>query len=127
MYYDKKVKLSELNGKTIKEINGLEKDSEEVKIVTECGQEYVFLHDQDCCENVYLNDYEGDLYENLEPQTVSGDLDEIALAIYDYIMCEDMTNQILKAKIVPCMKGHKSAGISYVKCELQNLLKSKSN
>ena len=58
---------------------------------------------------------------------VSCDLDEIALAIYDYIMCEGMTEQILKAKIVPCMKGHKSAGVSYVKCELQDLLKSKSN
>ena len=38
MYYDKKVNLNELNGKTIKEITGLEKDSEEVKIITECGK-----------------------------------------------------------------------------------------
>ena len=60
MYYDKEVKLSVLDGKVIKEIKGLEKDSDEVRIFTEDGGEYLFYHSQDCCESVDLNDFEGD-------------------------------------------------------------------
>lgn len=60
MRYDKEVELKELVGKVIKKITGLEKDSEEVRIFTECGQEYMFYHEQDCCETVDLNDYEGE-------------------------------------------------------------------
>lgn len=60
IYLDKKVALSELVGKTIKEITGLEKGSEEVRIFTECGQEYLFYHRQRCCEHVELNDFEGE-------------------------------------------------------------------
>jgi len=58
-YWDKKIKMEDLVGKTIKEIKGLEKGSEEVRIFTECGQEYLFFHPQDCCESVDLNDYDG--------------------------------------------------------------------
>ena len=60
MYYDKRAKLSVLDGKVIKEIKGLEKDSEEVRIFTEDGGEYLFYHKQDCCECVCLNDFEGE-------------------------------------------------------------------
>jgi hypothetical protein len=60
MYWDKEVKIEALVGKTIKEITGLEKGSVEVRIFTECGQEYLFHHDQDCCESVDLNDFDGD-------------------------------------------------------------------
>lgn len=59
-YWDKIVELSDLNGKVIKEITGLNKDSDEVRIFTEDGNEYLFYHDQDCCESVNLNDFEGD-------------------------------------------------------------------
>jgi hypothetical protein len=60
MYYKAEVELNELVGKVIKSITGLEKYSDEVRIFTECGQEYMFYHEQDCCENVDLNDYEGE-------------------------------------------------------------------
>jgi len=50
--------LDELVGKKIKEIKGLEKESEEVRIFTEDGNEYLFYHPQDCCEQVNLNDFE---------------------------------------------------------------------
>ncbi len=60
MYCGKEVELKELVGKVIKNITGLKKGSEKVRIFTECGQEYLFYHQQDCCESVDLNDYEGD-------------------------------------------------------------------
>lgn len=60
MYYDKQVELYTLNGKTIKSITGLQIDSEEVRVFTVCGGEYLFYHEQDCCEDVALNDFEGD-------------------------------------------------------------------
>lgn len=59
-YWGKEVEMNELVGKVIKEIKGLDVDSEEVRIFTDCGQEYMFCHSQDCCESVCLNDFEGD-------------------------------------------------------------------
>ncbi|WP_345868052.1 DUF7448 domain-containing protein [Shewanella algae] len=61
MYLGKLVEIKELIGKTIKQIIGLEKGSQEVKIFTDCGNQYLFHHDQDCCEYVYLNDFDGDV------------------------------------------------------------------
>jgi hypothetical protein len=59
-YWDKEVDLSELIGKKVLRIEGLEKGSGEVWIFTECGQEYLFYHEQDCCESVQLNDFDGE-------------------------------------------------------------------
>lgn len=59
-YYDKEVEVSELNAKVIKSINGLEQYSERVEIEAECGQKYVFLHQQNCCEDVRLEDFTTD-------------------------------------------------------------------
>ena len=52
--------LEFLVGKVIKDIKGLEKWSEEVEINTEDGHSYVFYHEQNCCENVSLEDFDGD-------------------------------------------------------------------
>ncbi|MDS1821679.1 hypothetical protein QX249_13555 [Vibrio parahaemolyticus] len=52
--------FSHLNNKTIKSITGLEIDSEKVRIETECGFVVVLQHVQDCCEDVLLNDFDGD-------------------------------------------------------------------
>ena len=43
----KYVDISDMIGKTIHKIEGLESDSEEVKITTACGREYVFFHYQE--------------------------------------------------------------------------------
>lgn len=59
-YYDNGVELSALVGKVVKEVRGLVKGSGEVLILTECGQEYMFHHAQNCCEHVDLDDFEGD-------------------------------------------------------------------
>ena len=56
----KNVEIKELVGKAIKKIDGLENESEKVIIITECGKEYIFHHVQDCCEQVYLIDHDGD-------------------------------------------------------------------
>lgn len=57
---DKTVELSDLNGKIIASISGLDKGSDEVYIITTCGDNYRFMHHQDCCECVDLNDFEAD-------------------------------------------------------------------
>lgn len=57
--WENEVELDHLVGKTIERVEGLEKDSEIVRIFTECGNEYLFYHDQDCCEEVRLNDFDG--------------------------------------------------------------------
>ena len=41
-----------LIGKTIKEILGAEKYSEEITFITECGGVWKMYHDQSCCEQV---------------------------------------------------------------------------
>lgn len=52
--------LSILEGLIIKSIEGLEKESQEVIIHTKYGKAFKFYHDQDCCEEVYLSDFEAD-------------------------------------------------------------------
>jgi hypothetical protein len=56
-------KLSDLQGKVIKSVVGLSKDSEGVVVSTECGDQYLFYHEQCCCEQVWLADFEGDPYD----------------------------------------------------------------
>lgn len=50
-----------LKGKTLVKIEGLEKDSDEVRFFTSDGNEYKMFHEQDCCENVYIEDVCGDI------------------------------------------------------------------
>lgn len=62
MYYHRKteyVEIETLIGKTVKSIEGLEEGSDEVHVYTTCGEHYMFFHDQDCCEDVRLNDFDG--------------------------------------------------------------------
>lgn len=55
------VEVSDLVGRTIVSIKGLRQYSEKVEIRTECGHVYTFLHRQDCCESVALEDFENDI------------------------------------------------------------------
>src|SRR5699024_11471779 len=52
------IDISELKGKTLKEIKVHE---EEVTLETEDGSKYKMYHEQDCCENVYVEDVIGDI------------------------------------------------------------------
>lgn len=54
------VPFSELVGKTINRIDGLESESEVVTIHCTDETKYQMYHTQDCCESVTLNDIVGD-------------------------------------------------------------------
>ena len=55
------VGIEDLLGKTITQICGMEKDSEEIHIICADGSEYYMYHEQDCCESVWLEDVCGDV------------------------------------------------------------------
>ena len=45
-------------GKTIVEVVGLKKQEESVTLKLDDKSEFEFYHEQDCCENVWLEDFE---------------------------------------------------------------------
>jgi hypothetical protein len=52
--------FSDLVGKTIKSVTGLEKDNDTIVFACGDGTKYLMFHDQDCCESVYIADIDGD-------------------------------------------------------------------
>lgn len=61
------MKINELVGKTIINITGMEKNSDEIKFQTSDDKSYKMYHQSDCCESVYLEDIVGvgnDLFNN---------------------------------------------------------------
>jgi hypothetical protein len=54
-----RVNFSDLLNKTLKTIH--QDGNETLTFVTVEGEEYLMHHEQDCCENVYLQDVAGDL------------------------------------------------------------------
>jgi hypothetical protein len=48
--------VSELEGKTLTKIEGMEKGSDEIMFYTDDGKRYLMYHDQDCCESVTVDD-----------------------------------------------------------------------
>ena len=55
--------IEELIGKTIVGIVGMEKGSEEITFTTLDGKQYKMYHEQDCCENVTIDDVCGDVMD----------------------------------------------------------------
>ena len=62
------VDFSELKGKTIISIEGLEIDSEKVIFNCSDGSQYTMLHEQDCCEDVRILDVCGDISDLLNSE-----------------------------------------------------------
>ena len=62
--------FADLIGESISRIEGLEKDSDEVLFFCESGKVFCMLHEQDCCESVYIQDVEGDLTDLLRSNVV---------------------------------------------------------
>lgn len=58
MRYSDTVELDTLAGLTIESVEGLKQYSDMVKINTSCGKQFIFMHFQDCCEQVQLEDFE---------------------------------------------------------------------
>ena len=61
--------FSELLGKSLRIISGAQKESEVILFVTSDGDVYKLYHDQDCCEDVRVDDIIGDI-DDLIPQTI---------------------------------------------------------
>ena len=59
--YENQKPFSDLVGKTLVSITGLEKGSDEVIFTVDDGTVYVMLHRQDCCESVDIEDVCGDV------------------------------------------------------------------
>lgn len=63
LYMKDDMNISELIGKTLKEINqdidG--EDNDTLKFITVDDEEYLMFHYQNCCENVFIEDICGDL------------------------------------------------------------------
>lgn len=56
--------LQEIIGKTIVEVSGMEQDSTEIIFTLDNGVKWKMYHDQECCENVWLEDINGNI-ENI--------------------------------------------------------------
>jgi len=61
-YYDTYVEFSELLGKTLTSVTGSKGDDEMVFTTSE-GRMFKLYHEQDCCENVQIEDVIGDLQD----------------------------------------------------------------
>lgn len=60
MSYDNDHNISELNGRHIVSVSGLEKGSDRVTFDCADGSQWCMLHAQDCCESVTVEDVVGD-------------------------------------------------------------------
>ena len=61
----REAEFSELKGGTIIEIKGLEERSDEILFLLKDGRKLKMYHDQDCCESVSVEDFEGDIEDML--------------------------------------------------------------
>lgn len=60
-YWDNLVDFNELLGKTLVDIQGAEDESEEIIFTCSDGTKYKMYHEQDCCEDVRIEDVCGDV------------------------------------------------------------------
>lgn len=65
--------FSDLVGKRITEIEGLQRGSEEVLIATEDGSVYRMHHITDCCEQVDIDDIDGDNADLLDAVVIAAE------------------------------------------------------
>ena len=69
------VSINELVGKTIVNIKGCEDDSEQIIFTCSDGSIYVMYHEQDCCEDVRVEDVYGFVRDLLNsPVTMAEDI-----------------------------------------------------
>ena len=85
-----KINKENLFGRVIKSITGLEKDSTEVKIIFKDDGEIIQNHKQECCEEVYVEQIDGNvskhegaiIYELLEKVCSKDEIPEEELPSY---------------------------------------------
>lgn len=76
--------INELVGKTLLEVTGIEKESTEIRFYTTCGKIYLMYHEQDCCECVDLEDFEGDPEDLRDAIVISAEEREVELSQSDF-------------------------------------------
>ncbi|HCT6924804.1 TPA: hypothetical protein OT661_005260 [Pseudomonas aeruginosa] len=84
----KHASISDLLGKTIKQITGLEAGSDSVDFECEDGSLFRMYHVQDCCESVSIDDIEGDASDLVgQPLVVAEDVssDDFPAPPGDYV------------------------------------------
>ena len=123
-YFDKYCNVDILKGKTLSSIDG-EVGSDEIVFVTTDGERYRMFHDQDCCENVSLDDIVGDLQdlvgsEILLAEEVNGEIP----STFDEFEYESCTWTFYKFATIKgyvdlrwfgTSNGYYSEGVSFVK------------
>jgi hypothetical protein len=67
--------FSDLVGKTLVRIEGMEPESDRVDLFCDDGSRYVMYHSQNCCESVYLAEVIGDVPGLLGVPIVVADVD----------------------------------------------------
>lgn len=55
-----RIDVDAMKGLTLISIDGMEKGSDEIVFKTSCGRTFRMFHDQDCCEDVSVEDVIGD-------------------------------------------------------------------
>jgi len=114
------VDFSELEGEILSKI--VLKGDEEIVFSTESGKEYKMYHDQSCCENVYIEDIDGDLNELLgseiitaEEVTEEGDGDEYggSSTWTFYKICNDKT--YITIRWLGESNGYYSESVDFIK------------
>lgn len=59
--YNKRCDVSQMLGKTLLQVKGLDDSSDEATFICSDGSEFLMYHSQDCCESVGISDVEGDV------------------------------------------------------------------
>ena len=59
--YSKGASFEDMLGKVIVDIKGAEKDSDFILFTLDDGTRYLMYHEQDCCENVFVEDICGNI------------------------------------------------------------------
>lgn len=88
MSYGNNHDISILNGRTITEVTGLSKGSEQVIITCADGTKWKMCHQQDCCESVEVEDVCGDVADLIgtviEARQETNDITHPEGKVFDY-------------------------------------------
>ncbi len=100
MSYDNDHNISELNGRTIIEVIGCEKGSDEINIKCSDGTSWRMLHNQDCCESVSVEDVCGDVADLIglvvEARQECGDVHPEGFVPHEYMYSYTWTFYIIQ-------------------------------
>lgn len=97
-YYDRFKDVSILNGRKVKEVEGLHTNSDTVIFHMEDGSEYRLYHQHDCCESVDIEDIVGDAADLqdctiISAEEVAGESGEKDWEVFEWTYYNFQTNK----------------------------------